>query len=79
MLVFAHSDIGLAKFHTIDDIPMTTAGRASGRVKTGQYIPGNGSPVSRVGLTLQQAMGVPIDKWGTGSLQTNKTITELIA
>lgn len=79
MLVFAHSDVGLAKFHTIDDIPMMTAGGASGRVKTGQFINGKGSPVSRVGLTLQRLMGVPVDKWGTNSLQTNKVISEMIA
>jgi hypothetical protein len=79
MLVFAHSDVGLAKFHSIDDIPMMTAGGANGRVKTGQYISGNATPVSRIGLTLQQIMGVPIDKWGMGSLRTGKSITELLA
>jgi hypothetical protein len=79
MLVFAHSDMGLAKFHTVDDIPMMTAGGASGRVKTGQYISGKGTPISRVGLTLQQVMGVPIDKWGTNSMQTNKSVSELVA
>jgi Protein of unknown function (DUF1552) len=79
MLVFAHSDIGLAKFHTIDDVPIMTAGSASGRLKTGQYISGKGTPVSRLGLTMQQVMGLPIDKWGTGSLQTNKAISELVA
>jgi hypothetical protein len=28
---------------------------------------------------MQQVMGLPIDKWGTGSLQTNKAISELVA
>jgi hypothetical protein len=79
MLVFAHSDIGLAKFHSIDNIPMMTAGLASGRIKTGQHIQGKGTPVSRLGLTLQQVMGVSVDKWGSGSLATNKTITEMVA
>lgn len=78
-LVFAHSETEFAKFHTIDNIPMMTAGSAGGRIKTGQHIAGGGAPVSRVGLTLQQVMGVPVDKWGTGSLETNKPISEMLA
>ena len=37
-----------------------------------------GTPVSRVGLTLQQVMGVPVDRWGTKSLETNRAITEIM-
>jgi hypothetical protein len=77
-LVFAHSETDFAKFHTIDSIPMMTAGSASGRIKTGLHVKGMGTPVSRLGLTLQQVMGVSVDKWGTGSLQTNKPITEIL-
>lgn len=78
-LVFAHSETEFAKFHTIDNIPMMTAGSAGGRVKTGLHIAGQGTPVSRVGLTLQQVMGAPIDRWGSGGMETNKSITELLA
>jgi hypothetical protein len=77
-LVFAHSETEFAKFHTIDNIPMMTAGSAGGRIKTGLHIPGGGTPVSRVGLTLQTAMGVSVDKWGTGSMETNKNIGEML-
>lgn len=79
MLVFAHSETEFAKFHTIDNIPMMTAGSAGGKLKTGIYVDGGGSPVSRVGLTLQQVMGVPVDRWGTKSLEATRPITELIA
>jgi hypothetical protein len=78
-LVFAHSETEFAKFHTIDNIPMMLAGRAGGMVKSGIYVDGAGTPVSRVGLTLQQIMGVSLDKWGGKSMETNKTIGELIA
>ena len=78
-LLFAHSETEFAKFHTIDNIPMMLAGRAGGRVKSGLYVDGAGTPVSRVGLTLQQLMGVSIDKWGTQSMETNKAIGELVA
>jgi hypothetical protein len=77
-LVFAHSETEFAKFHTIDNIPMMTAGSAGGRMKTGLYVDGQGSPVSRVGLTLQQVMGVPLDRWGGGALETNKSISEVM-
>jgi Protein of unknown function (DUF1552) len=78
-LVFAHSETEFAKFHTIDNIPMMTAGSAGGRLKTGIYVDGAGTPVSRVGLTLQQVMGVPLDRWGTKSMETNKAIGEIVA
>ena len=78
-LVFAHSETEFAKFHTIDNIPMMTAGSAGGRLKTGIYIDGAGTPVSRVGLTLQQVMGVPVDRWGTKSMETSKAIGEIVA
>ena len=78
-LVFAHSEVEFAKIHAIDNIPMMTAGSAGGRIKTGVHVKGEKTPVSRVGLTLQQAMGVPIDKWGTGSMETKKTLTEILA
>ncbi len=78
-LVFAHSETEFAKFHTIDNIPMMTAGSAGGRIRTGLHIRGEGTPVSRVGLTLQQVMGVSVDKWGSGSLESNKDIGEMLA
>jgi len=77
-LVFAHSETNFAKFHTVDGIPMMTAGSANGKVKTGIHVAAKGTTVSRLGLTLQQVMGVSVDKWGTGSLATNKPITEIL-
>lgn len=77
-LVFAHSETEFAKFHTIDNLPMMTAGSAGGKVRTGIFVDGAGTPISRVGLTLQQAMGVPLDRWGSKSMETRKTITEMI-
>ncbi|MFT4025513.1 MAG: DUF1552 domain-containing protein [Novosphingobium sp.] len=78
-LVLAHSETEFAKFHTIDNLPMLLAGSAGGKVKSGICIDGKGSPISRVGLTIQQAMGVSVDRWGTKSMETNRTITEIMA
>ena len=78
-LVLAHSETEFAKFHTIDNIPMMTAGSAGGKLRTGIYVDGVGTPVSRVGLTLQQVMGVPVDSWGSKSMETNKALSEIVA
>ncbi|MDX2145560.1 MAG: DUF1552 domain-containing protein [Rhodospirillaceae bacterium] len=78
-LIFAATETNYARVHSIDGVPIFTAGRAGGRVKTGLHVVGNGDPITRVGLTAMQAMGLSLDKWGTKSLQTSKTITEILA
>jgi hypothetical protein len=79
MLVMINSDTGYAKVHSLDDMPILTAGGAGGRIKTGIHVAAKGDPSTRVGLTCQQAVGVPINSWGTDSMQTSKTITEVMA
>ena len=37
------------------------------------------NPVSRVGLTVQKAMGISTDGWGKGSMETKSAYTELLA
>jgi hypothetical protein len=78
-MIFAHSDCSIAKAHAVEGIPMMVAGRAGGRIKTGFHLAGKADPASRLGLTLQQAMGLQVEKWGFQSMETNRTITELIA
>jgi hypothetical protein len=77
-LVFALSECSFAKIHSLESIPMLIAGRAGGRMKTGMHIAGNGDPVTRVSLTVQQIMGVPVSNWGAGSMQTSKNVSELM-
>ena len=78
-LVMAHSDHSFAKSHLVAGLPVMVAGRAGGRVKPGVHVRGNGEPISRIGLTMQQIMGVPISEWGTGSHQTSQPISEILA
>jgi Protein of unknown function (DUF1552) len=78
-LIFAHSDCSIAKAHAVEGIPMMVAGRAGGRIRTGFHLAGRADPATRVGLTLQQAMGLQVAKWGVQSMETNRTITELMA
>lgn len=78
-LVLAYTDTSNAKLHAVDGIPMILAGGASGRMKTGIHYAGASSTVARVGLTIQQIMGLSIDHWGTDSNLTNKPLTEIVA
>ena len=78
-LVLAHSDTSFAKTHLVQALPVMTAGSAGGRIKTGIHIAGNGEPVTRIALTAQQVMGLTVERWGGGSMETNQPISELLA
>lgn len=78
-LVFAHSDTSWAKIHAVQGIPMMTAGRAGGRIRTGEHVVANGDPITRAGLTMQQIAGVPVERWGTGSMETGSSITQILS
>ncbi len=77
-LIFASSDTGNSRIHSVDDIPVMLIGSGGGRVSMGHHIVGNGDPISRIGLTTMQAMGINIERWGTGSLETSRTIPEVL-
>jgi hypothetical protein len=63
----------------VDNLPMMVAGSAGGKWKTGQHLSGGGDPSTRVGLTIQQVMGLPVASWGTDSMETSKPVTEVLA
>lgn len=79
MLVFAHSDQALAKTHSINGVPMMTAGRAGGRIKAGIHVDGRGEASSNAGFTMLQAMGVPTGSWGRDSMRVEQPISEILA
>jgi hypothetical protein len=76
--VMAFTDQSYARIHSVDGLPVLVAGGASGRMKTGYHVAGDNSPVSRVGLTIQKALGVSVDSWGQESLQIRSPYTELL-
>ncbi len=78
-LVLGHSDCSIAKAHAVEGIPVMIAGNGGGRIRTGFHLAGRADPITRVGLTLQQAMGLSVERWGTRSMETNRPITELLA
>ena len=77
-LVLATSECGYAKRHELENIPIFLAGGAGGRIKTGVHVSAQGDPATRVGLTVQQALGLPVNSWGVGSMHTARPFTELI-
>jgi hypothetical protein len=78
-LILAHSDCSDAKAHAVEGIPAMIAGRAGGRIRTGFHLAGRADPITRIGLTVQQAMGLQVTRWGTLSMDTDRTIGELLA
>jgi hypothetical protein len=77
-IVLGFSDTGYAKIHSTDNIPMFIAGGGGGRHKGGVHVVGNGDPVSRVSLTAQQLIGMPVGQFGHGGMQTSKAATEVM-
>jgi hypothetical protein len=77
-VVFAHSDTAFARGHTLDGIPMMVAGLGGGRLKGGIHIAGNGEVATRAGFTMLQAMKVPAERFGGGSMQTSKALSEIL-
>jgi hypothetical protein len=77
-LVLAHSESSFAKSHSVVGLPVMLAGEAGGRVRSGIHVRGNGEPVTRVGLTVQQAMGLAVESFGTRSMQTARPVSEVL-
>ena len=77
-LVLWQTDHGDARTHSLEEVPIMTAGRAGGWMKSGMHVSAPGEACTRVGLTVQQIMGVPLNTWGTRSNETTKTFTEIV-
>lgn len=79
MAILAHSDCAIANAHSVEGIPMMVAGNAGGRLRTGYHVAGQADANTRMGLTLMQAMGVQVGKWGTKTMETSRPISDLLA
>ncbi len=78
-LVLGYSDTGWAKIHQIDNIPVMLVGGANGRHRGGQHIKSAADPVTRISLTTQQLVGLPVGNFGVGDMATSKPISEIMA
>ena len=77
-LVFAFTDHGEARLHSMKNLPVFTAGSASGRMKTGLHISAEGDACTRVGLTIQQALGLYASNWGSETNHVTKPFSEVL-
>jgi Protein of unknown function (DUF1552) len=78
-IVFAFTDHGEARLHSMKRYPIFTAGSGSGRMKTGFHVAAEGDAATRVGLTIQQAMGLPNGSWGTETNRVTTPFSEVVA
>jgi len=78
MLVFAFTDHGAPRLHSVRNYPLMFFGTANGRIKTGLHVPRPGDTTVRIGFTAQQAMGVPTSAWGGGSNRVTAPISEIM-
>ena len=61
------------------NLPVFTAGSAGGRLKTGLHISAEGDAATRVGFTIQKALGVVTNKWGVESNEVSTPFSEVLA
>jgi hypothetical protein len=78
VLIYAVTDHGYARVHTLDGMAAMTAGRAGGKLKTGLHIKTEGATIGRLGYTAQRIMGLDINSWGTRSNNTSKEFGEIL-
>ena len=78
MILFAYTDHGAPRLHSLRNYPFLTFGSANGRMKTGMHIARPGDAATRVCLTVQQAMGVPVSAFGVGSNRVTSPISEVL-
>ena len=78
-LLLATTDVGHAVAHGLEDIPVITAGRANGTLKTGRHVELAGDTPARVILTVMQGLKMPVGSFGTESNQTSRVVSEVLA
>ena len=78
-LILANTESNLAQKHDLRGVPLMTAGKAGGLIKTGMHVDGNGTPGTRVGLTAMRAMGLKFGEWGVGAMNVQQSVDEVVA
>ena len=78
MLIVADTDHGDARIHSLEDMPVFTAGRAGGKIKTGLHLDMKGTPQARMALTAMQTFGLDMQSFGGGTNRTSSTVSEIL-
>jgi hypothetical protein len=75
--LLATSDLSFGRTHSIEEYPILVCGGSSGALKAGVHVKARGEPVSRVGLSLLRAVGVPQAEFGDGPARVTDGIAGL--
>jgi len=78
-IVYAFTDHGEARLHSMKNLPVFTVGSAGGRLKTGLHVAAEGDAATRVGFTIQKALGVVSNRWGSDSNEVTTPFSEVLA
>ena len=79
MFVVADTETSLARLHSIENLPVLTAGRAGGMLKTGLHIDMKATSIARMAYTALNLMGVETKSFGDRSNTTSNAISEILA
>jgi hypothetical protein len=77
-LVYGTSEYGEGYKHSTREMPVVLAGGACGGLARGVHVRDPGGNISRVQLTMLQALGLPFDSFGFNGGQTSDPYTELL-
>jgi hypothetical protein len=77
--ILGTSDVSGGWDHAMSDYPLLVAGGAGGAlVNPGVHVRLDGDNAARVPLTCLQAVGVPIDTWGSDQFATSSPVSEIL-
>ena len=79
VLIYATTDVGYARTHTLDEMVVFTAGRAGGKVKTGLHVDLQKRSPTAVGYTAMQVMGADLPSWGALNNKSSEVLHEILA
>ena len=78
VFIYATSDHGYARTHSLDGMAILTAGGAGGKVKNGLHVDLKGEAGTRVAYTALRVMGIDVPYWGEKSNNTSKPVGEIL-
>jgi len=78
VFIYATSDHGYARTHSLDGMAILTAGGGGGKVKNGLHVDLGAQAGTRVAYTALRVMGIDVGHWGVKSNSTSKEVGEIL-
>ena len=78
VLIYATTDVGYARTHTLDEMVVFTAGRAGGKVRSGLHIDLQKKSPTVIGYTALQVMGADLPSWGALNNESSEVLHEML-